>query len=389
MPTTAAAPVVCGRARRIVLLQTQAEGAGAQEISRILADGLTARGYDVHLVFLYRRTSAFDDARNAMFCAYQRPTGLRSLTRLVARLLGQLRRLRPDVVVCFQHYGNLIGAPMARIAGVRAVVANLNSARMQMPSLVWHIDAVAGAAGLYSAIIANSKSVEDAYRGHPRRYVERLWRIDHGFEPKTSELSRPLARAALGLPAAAVLLGCAARLHPLKNMSAAIRLLGLEPRWHLALAGQGSDRAALEGLAEKLGCVDRVHFVGELPPDRIGTFLRALDLFVFPSLSETFGLAVVEAAQAGLPVVANRLDVLEEVLSTGPEPCALFADVNDTQAFATQIRRLLDDATLAATLSARARTLNSRYSLDAMVERYGALIEKLLQKDQRHGPPCN
>jgi glycosyltransferase involved in cell wall biosynthesis len=142
-------------------------------------------------------------------------------------------------------------------------------------------------------------------------------------------------------------------------------------------------------LAEKLGCVDRVHFVGELPPDRIGTFLRALDLFVFPSLSETFGLAVVEAAQAGLPVVANRLDVLEEVLSTGPEPCALFADVNDTQAFATQIRRLLDDATLAATLSARARTLNSRYSLDAMVERYGALIEKLLQKDQRHGPPCN
>jgi glycosyltransferase involved in cell wall biosynthesis len=378
--------------RRIVLLQTQAEGAGAQEISRILAQGLTARGHDVHQVFLFRRTSAFDAAANAVFCADRRPTGLASLTRMLALLLGHLRRLRPDVVLCFQHYGNLIGAPMARLSGAPAVIANLNSAKAQMPAIVREIDTLFGTIGLYSAIVANSKNVEDGYGDHPRRYVARLGRIDHGFEPKTSPLSRPAARAALGLPAAPQLLGCAARLHPLKNISAAIRLLAHESRWHLALAGQGSEKIALEGLAAELGCAERVHFLGELSPGGVGTFLRALDVFVFPSMSETFGLAVVEAAQAGVPVVANRLDVLEEVLAVGTEPCALFVDVNDTPAFAAQVRRVLDDTMLAETLTARSRQLNARYSFDTMVDRYAALIENVLRGRGSQfglGQPCN
>ena len=56
----AAQAVPASRRRRIVLVQTQAEGAGAQEITRILGQGLTARGYDVHHVFFFRRTAAFD-----------------------------------------------------------------------------------------------------------------------------------------------------------------------------------------------------------------------------------------------------------------------------------------------------------------------------------------
>src|SRR5207247_6357544 len=57
------ATVAPGRAKparrplRLVLVQTQAEGAGAQEISRILGQGLDARGYDVHHVFFFRRTA--------------------------------------------------------------------------------------------------------------------------------------------------------------------------------------------------------------------------------------------------------------------------------------------------------------------------------------------
>src|SRR5205085_1262808 len=99
----------------------------------------------------------------------------------------------------------------------------------------------------------------------------------------------------------------------------------------------------------------RLHLAGELSPDAVGAFLSALDVFVFPTLAETFGLAVVEAAAAGVPVVANELPVLREVLAVDGEPCALFADANDTEAFAAAVARLLSAPGLRAALTRPAR----------------------------------
>src|SRR5262249_35497936 len=110
-------------------------------------------------------------------------------------------------------------------------------------------------------------------------------------------------------------------------------------------------------------------------PDRIGFFLRSLDVFVFPSIAETFGLAVVEAAQAGIPVVANDLEVLHETLSIDAGPCALFVNVDDPDSFGAAVQRLLDEEGLAATMAARGRQLSDRYSLDAMVDSYAGLID--------------
>lgn len=373
-------------ARRIILIQPQAEGAGAQEIARLIDRGLQARGYDVHHLFFFRRTAAFDGLPNAIFCAPARPAKIGAWLNMLARLLGHLRRLRPDAVLCFQHYGTLLGAPAARLAGIRTVIANRNSARALMPPWIRLFDGIFGASGLYSRIVVNSADVENEFVKHPASYRRRLVRIDHGFECKTTTLDRREARALLKLPADGVLLGCMARLHPLKNLAASIRLLPLEPGWHFAIAGQGAEQPALAALAQELGCAGRVHFLGEVPPDRVGALLRALDVFVFPSLAETFGLAAVEAAQAGVPVVAHRLDVLEEVLSVEGEPCALFVDSNDTRALAGAVRRILDDPELAAALRTRAVKLSARYSLDAMVEAYAAVLEnELRRRDSSRG----
>jgi glycosyltransferase involved in cell wall biosynthesis len=366
-------------APRVALIQTQAEGAGAQEIARLLDRGLQARGYEVNHLFFFRRTAAFDHLPNAIFCARERPGNPWALLRMLVTLFGHLRRLRPDAALCFQHYGILIGAPAARAAGVRTVIANRNSARLQMPAWLRLADRWLGILGLFARVVANSRSVEEEFADHARSYRKRVVRIDHGFECKTSNLDRAAARAQLNLPAAAVLLGCVARLHPLKNLAAAIRLLPFDERWHFAVAGQGAEREDLAALARALGCADRVHFLGELKPEGVAVLLRALDAFVFPSLAETFGLAVVEAAQAGVPVVANRLEVLEEVLAVDGEPCALFADADDAASFAATVRRLLDEPGLAAALSARGTKLAARYSLDAMVDAYATLIESELR----------
>jgi glycosyltransferase involved in cell wall biosynthesis len=236
---------------------------------------------------------------------------------------------------------------------------------------------VFGITGVFRNIVVNSKEMEHEYRFYPRRYQARVQRIDHGFEPKTSNLSQSAARTEFSLPDDVVLLGSVARLHPLKNLDAAIRLLAINSEWHLALAGQGPARMPLERLAKLLGVRDRLHFVGELSPARVAVFLRMLDVFVFPSQVESFGIAAVEAAQAGVPVVANDLSVLREVLAVDHLPCALLVDAADPERFATAVQRLIDDVELKATLSSRARELSRRYSPEAMVASYVKLIESI------------
>jgi glycosyltransferase involved in cell wall biosynthesis len=95
---------------------------------------------------------------------------------------------------------------------------------------------------------------------------------------------------------------------------------------------------------------------------------------------ETFGLAVVEAAQAGAPVVASDIEVLREVLAVDGEPCALFVDPQDTEAFAEAVEQLLEDQDLASTLIARSRGLKERYALDTMADRYADIIRSLPRK---------
>ena len=357
---------------RLVFVQSQA--GGVQEISRILGSCLRGRGCEVHHAFLFRRNGNLDDYPNTFFCAQSKPSSIVSLLRMFIALVRLLKRLDPDVVVCFQHFGNIIGTLAAWIAGSRTVIVNRVSPRISVPRYAWWLEHALGLAGLFTRIVVNSEIMENSYRKYPRWFRRRIVLIEHGFEPKVSNLTREAARDELRLPADVTLLGCAARLHPTKNLGAAIRLLPDEPSWHLALAGYGPGRADLTSMAESLGVRDRLHFVGELPAERIGIFFKALDVFVFPTLAETFGLAVVEAANASVPIVANDLDIIRWVLAIDGKPCALIVDVNDTKAFAEAVRCLIENPELRATLCARGAQLSSRFSRDAMTDRFLALI---------------
>jgi glycosyltransferase involved in cell wall biosynthesis len=370
---------VSGAAPRVVLMQTQAENAGAQEISRLLAHDFSARGFDVRQLFFFRRTGSFDADPRVSFCAAKRPNGPISFPKFLLRLFAILRAIKPDVVVTFQHYGNVIGAPIARLAGVKRVVVNQVSAGAMMNRWIVGADALLGRFGAYDRIVVNSDHTADMFSAYPVSYRDRILRIDHGFEDKTARIGKAEARAQLGLPGDGPLLGCAARLHPSKQLDVAIAVLARLPLAHLALAGQGQDRSRLEAAAQELGVAARLHFLGEIAPEKIGVFLAALDCFVFPSGAETFGLAPVEAAQAGLPVVANGLDVLRDVLSVDGEPCALFADAADPAAFADAVRQVLDDPALAARLGAVGRRLKQRYPLSAMTDAYAQLILQLVE----------
>lgn len=365
-------------ARRILLVQTQAENAGAQEISRLVGAGLRERGYEVFNLFFFRKSDSFDEPPNTFYCAPQRPGTPWAFVRFLWNLARQIGTIRPDAVMTFQHYGNIFGGAVSRLVSSAPVIANEVSAGASMSWPVRAADIALGSIGVFNCITLNSRDMEREYTRYPASYRARMTHVAHGFDDKSLDLPREEARRRFGLPQEVTLLGCTARLHPGKRLDAAIRLLAREPGWHLALAGQGADEGRLKSLAAELEVTDRVHFVGELSPQRIGEFLASLDVFVFPSAAETFGLAAVEAAGAGIPAVVSDLPVLREVLAIDGKPAALFVDPADTSKFASTVSRLLGDSDLRNELRQNAKGLKSRYSVNAMVDEYVGILQRFL-----------
>jgi glycosyltransferase involved in cell wall biosynthesis len=379
--TTAAAPAQSngsGRKLHVLLAQTQAENAGAQEISRLLGAGLTARGYRVTNLFFFRKSDSFDEPPDTLYCAPSRPGNPLALLQMLWTLARHIRTVRPDAVLTFQHFGNVIGAGIARLVSRAPVVANQVSSALAMSRPVRTADIVMGSLGFFDRITLNSKDMEREYSRYPAAYRSRMVHVPHGFDDKALTLSKDAARQKFNLPADRVLLGCAARLHPHKRLDMAIRLLPDQPSWHLALAGQGADEMRLRRLADELKVSDRLHLLGEIPPSRMAEFLACLDVFVFPTQAETFGLAAVEAANAGVPSVVTDLPVLREVLSYEGRPTALFVDASDHAKLSTAVSTLLTDQHLSDELRQNAKGLRLRYSVDAMVEEYVRILDQVI-----------
>jgi glycosyltransferase involved in cell wall biosynthesis len=361
---------------RVLFIQTQGENAGAQEISRLVGAGLTARGYDVHHLFFYRKSAHFDEPPNTTYCVPGRPKHPIAAVRFLITLGRRIRQARPDVVLTFQHYGNTVGGAVSRLVSSAPIIANQVSPKATMNLLVRAADFAMGNLGFFTSIVVNSRDMLVEYSRYPRFYQSRLHCIPHGFELKRATMSKAEARRLFELPRDVILLGCVARLHPIKRIDVAIRALADHPEWHLAVVGQGPEEANLRQLTEELGLGGRVHFVGEIAPARIGDVLVCFDVFVFPTETETFGLAAVEAAGAGIPTVVTDLAVLREVLSFNGEPAALFVDAADPRALAAGVSRLLTDDNLRADLQRGAAGLTTRYSIDAMTDEYVRLMRE-------------
>src|SRR3954471_13439986 len=162
------------RARRILLIQTQAENAGAQEISRLVGAGLTARDYEIHNLFFFRKSDSFDEPPNTSYCSPSRPGNPLSFLKFLWMLGSQIRKVRPDAVLTFQHFGNVIGGGVSRLVSAAPVVANQVSSAMSMSWPVRAADIAMGSLGFFKCITLNSRDMECEYARYPSSYRSRM-----------------------------------------------------------------------------------------------------------------------------------------------------------------------------------------------------------------------
>lgn len=131
----------------------------------------------------------------------------------------------------------------------------------------------------------------------------------------------------------------------------------------------------LDGLVSKLGLTDKVRFVGRVAHRELPDRYRTSALVVNPSLSESFGISVIEGMACGLPVVATRVGGMEETVVDGET--GLLVQPDRPELLANAIVSLLQDEERSRTMGARGRA--------RAVERFtwGALSEQLLSTYRR------
>lgn len=108
----------------------------------------------------------------------------------------------------------------------------------------------------------------------------------------------------------------------------------------LSIGGEGKERSRLESLARELDLGDRVSFLGHLDRAQVRSLLASSDAFVFPSRHETFGIALAEAAAAGLPVVATDCGGPSSIVT---ERNGLLVAVDDVEALAKAMLSLVEN----------------------------------------------
>jgi N-acetyl-alpha-D-glucosaminyl L-malate synthase BshA len=143
----------------------------------------------------------------------------------------------------------------------------------------------------------------------------------------------------------------------------------------LVLLGDGPDIPLVREAAVRLGVLDRLRFLGEVPDAE--TVTAACDVALFPSSSESFGLAALEALACGVPVVASRVGGLPEVVAHGET--GFLEPVGDVAAMAARTQRLLDDEELRETCGqAAVRRTTELFSLEQVLRQHEALYERLV-----------
>jgi glycosyltransferase involved in cell wall biosynthesis len=173
----------------------------------------------------------------------------------------------------------------------------------------------------------------------------------------------PVSRRSLDTPDDAPLALALGRLHVNKAFDVLLAALAQVPRLHLWLAGEGELRSALQRQAEHLGLGPRLRFLGWRQDS--AALLAAADFLVCPSRREPLGNVVIEAWAAGKPVLAAASEGPQALIRD--EETGLLVPIDDADALAAAMRRLVEDAALRDRLAAAGRAAHDRDFAEARV----------------------
>jgi len=288
--------------------------------------------------------------------------------RLAAAVTTAVRAEEPDLLHTHLVHADVYGALASSLTGVPFLSSRHNDDRYLLGPFR-HIDRAFALRARSLVAISHAVRRFLAEAGLPER---KLVTIHYGLD-RLPAVPSERSPAEAGVPDGARLLLAIGRLTAQKDHATLVRAFAAVRSRHpdavLAILGIGPLGEATRELARTLGIADAVLLPGRL---EIRDWLERASLFVHPSRWEGFGMVLLEAMLAGLPIAATRVSAVPEVVADGAT--GLLVEPGDAPALAGALSALLDEPERARALGEAGRErARRRFSVARMAERTAAL----------------
>ena len=346
---------------------------GALQVAALLVDKLVSvADIDAKLLFLYGPPGPMGEQFPTR-CEYLGLTGSREVPRLGHRLLKSLR----TVDVAHHHdmltWSNLFST---LIPGVRRVMHGHVAAGVR--SFGWRTRLANRVQTLrLSRFIAISEDVGESWKTAGVA-ADRVTVIGNAIDLerfRRREQERARLRNQLDIGDTDLVLGYVGRLHDvMKGTADFVRTLAQLPQQYVGFViGDGSDRQAMERLADELGVGSRVRMIGAVE-DPAG-YYSAMDAFLFTSRFEHFGLTPMEAIAAGLPVFAFECE--GGFREWAGDDLMFLAQDRDPIAMAQRIETAMASGQGSEKAASAMKVLTRRHSATAFVDRVAEVYREI------------
>jgi glycosyltransferase involved in cell wall biosynthesis len=302
--------------------------------------------------------------------AFMRDISITKEYAALKELVALFKQEQPDTVHLNSSKAGGLGALAARIAGVPHIIFTSHG-------LPWDEDrnplsrALIGLSTWITFMLCHRVIVisKDNFARASRLPFcgKKVQLIYNGLKP-LQFVPRDEARAFLKLPPNAFVIGALGEMTWNKNYQTFLRALSLlvesKKDFKACIIGDGEERAFIETLIDEEGLREHVTLAGFVPEGY--RYLKAYDVFVLPSLKEGLPYVLLEAGQAGLPVVASNISGSEDII--GNKVSGLLFTSKDSHNLATQLKLLFGDANMRARLGTNLQErVQKEFSLDKML----------------------
>jgi len=316
--------------------------------------------------------------------------------RMVPRIARAIRTHRAAIVHCYNPRPMLYGGLAAKRGGANAAIGSLSAFACQVPDRSYgflpeplrtssrrNVYRNRLSARLMRYLVTVSPGLGRRFCAYNAISEAKLRVVPYGAD--LDAIRRVTAgeacalRRQLGFGAADILIGSVGRLVEQKDYPTQLKAFAVSvrqaPHLRMVLAGDGPLEAALRRMTTELDIADRVTFLGHRTD--VPQLLRALDIFVLASKFEPYGVALLEAKAAGLPIAATQVNEIPEIVGDGE--CGLLSPAGDADALSRSLTRLAQDPELRARFGERAAAdAVERHGLEASVRAYHTLYESCL-----------
>lgn len=306
------------RKKKIVFVITKSNWGGAQRYVFDLATGLSRDYFDVVVAFgtngILKKRLSDAGIRTVTIKSLERNLSITRDIQSFIELLRFFKKERPDIVHLNSSKAGALGAIASRLTKIHKIIFTAHGWPFsEKRSIAWRVFAFIGSfvTALFSDIII-TVSARDEHIGKRLPLCKRKIRlIYNGINLSTKLEHGEQIRNAF--PPHARITGTIGELTHNKNQIELIEKARFDKNMYVAIVGEGEERKNLERAIQKYQLENRVKLFGFIPFQKV---LRGFDVFALPSLKEGLPYVLIEARLAKLPIVANHVGGIDEIINS-------------------------------------------------------------------------